>query len=246
MSGTNETTAIEAAAVAYELLCSHSVAEPALISCRRPIRLRAAVPVGIETLLNPPFFISYYNKPYHPLEPVPTLRIIYNVVGESGPGLAPIRPESRLEKHLSSSVLLSHISARLRSLPPYAEMRLRVPDMGSLSAPLAAVSRNLPPLNFITIHYIYFIATCLLTAIIFWGSSTPAQSVTFTDSLFLTISAMTGAGLNTINLSTLNTWQQVILFVLIGVGSPIFVSAFVVLVRKRAFERRFDDVIKWQ
>lgn len=107
-----------------------------------------------------------------------------------------------------------------------------------------ALRRWLPPLNFITIHYLYFIGTCLLSAIIFWGSSTPARSVSFTDSLFLTVSAMSLAGLNTVNLSTLNTFQQFLLFLLIMLGSAIFVSAFVVHVRRHYFERKFKDVIE--
>jgi hypothetical protein len=53
---------------------------------------------------------------------------------------------------------------------------------------------HLPDLSFITLHYLYFIATGLTSAIIFWGSSTPAKSVSFTDSLFLCVSAMTEAG----------------------------------------------------
>jgi hypothetical protein len=58
-------------------------------------------------------------------------------------------------------------------------------------------------LSFITLHYAYFITTCLITSLIFWGSSTPDKSVRYIDSLFLVISAMTEAGLNTVNLSTL-------------------------------------------
>jgi hypothetical protein len=53
-------------------------------------------------------------------------------------------------------------------------------------------------------------------------------------------------GLNTINLSTLNTFQQFMLFVLILLGSAIFVSAFVVHVRKKAFEKKFKSVIERQ
>jgi Trk-type K+ transport system membrane component len=58
-------------------------------------------------------------------------------------------------------------------------------------------------ISFITWHYIYFCATCLIAGVIFWASSTPAKSVRFIDSLFLAVSAMTEAGLNTVNLSTL-------------------------------------------
>ncbi|KAK5121341.1 hypothetical protein LTR85_005507 [Meristemomyces frigidus] len=115
--------------------------------------------------------------------------------------------------------------------------------LGPLSRPLRFLRGLLPPLNFITIHYLYFIGTCLLFAVIFWGSSTPAHSVSFTDALFLCVSAMTEAGLNTVNLSQLNTFQQVIMFLLILLGSAIWVSAFVVHVRKTAFEREFKVVV---
>ena len=104
------------------------------------------------------------------------------------------------------------------------------------------VRRHSPSLNFITLHYIYFIVTCLLASVIFWGASTPPRSVTYTDSLFITVSAMTLAGLNTVNLSTLNTFQQCMLFSLIIIGSAIFVSAFVVHIRMKAFEKRFRHI----
>lgn len=59
----------------------------------------------------------------------------------------------------------------------------------------------LPPCNFIVLHYAYFILTPLVCSAIFWGSSTPARSVAYVayvDSLFMCVSAMTGAGLNTV------------------------------------------------
>ena len=55
---------------------------------------------------------------------------------------------------------------------------------------------------------------------------------------------MTEAGLNTINLSTLNTFQQFILFLLIIIGSAIWVSIGVVHVRKKAFERKFSSIVE--
>jgi hypothetical protein len=113
-----------------------------------------------------------------------------------------------------------------------------------LVRPWRLVRRWLPPLNFITIHYAYFVVTCLISAVIFWGASTPARSVRFIDALFLVVSAMTLSGLGTINLSTVNTFQQVLLFLLIMMGSAIFVSGFVVHVRKRAFEKKFRIVIE--
>lgn len=54
----------------------------------------------------------------------------------------------------------------------------------------------LPPLNFITIHYAYFIVVPLVASLVFWGSSNPKFSISYVDSLFLVMSAMTEAGLN--------------------------------------------------
>ncbi|EJT80939.1 hypothetical protein GGTG_00929 [Gaeumannomyces tritici R3-111a-1] len=102
----------------------------------------------------------------------------------------------------------------------------------------------LPPLTFITCHYAYFVGMCLVFSLIFWGSSSAVFPVGYVDSLFLVVSAMTGTGLNTVNLSHLNTWQQIMLFLLIMFGGPIWVSVWTFLARKRAFERRFNDVVR--
>lgn len=107
-----------------------------------------------------------------------------------------------------------------------------------------SVRKYLPPLNFITIHYAYFIVVCLISSVIFWRSSDPAFSISYTDSLFIVVSAMTEAGLNTVNLSTLTTWQQTMLFLLIMLGSTIWVSIWTVLARKHVFEKRFESIVR--
>lgn len=101
----------------------------------------------------------------------------------------------------------------------------------------------LPPLNFITLHYGYFVSVCLIASLIFWLSSDPSWSISYTDSLFLVVSAMTEAGLNTVNLSQMTTWQQTLLFLLIIFGSSIWVSIWTILARKHVFETRFYDVV---
>ncbi|KAI2821909.1 hypothetical protein CBS115989_2509 [Aspergillus niger] len=100
----------------------------------------------------------------------------------------------------------------------------------------------LPPFNFLTLHYVYFIATSLICSVIFWGSSTPRRSVSYTDSLFLCISAMTGAGLNTVDLSSLNSFQQSILFALLLLGHAILISITVLFVRMGAFQAKFKGI----
>ncbi|RAK86537.1 potassium transporter [Aspergillus costaricaensis CBS 115574] len=100
----------------------------------------------------------------------------------------------------------------------------------------------LPPFNFLTLHYVYFIATSLICSVLFWGSSTPRRSVSYTDSLFLCISAMTGAGLNTVDLSSLNSFQQSILFALLLLGHAILISITVLFVRMGAFQAKFKGI----
>lgn len=76
-------------------------------------------------------------------------------------------------------------------------------------------------MRFLTIHYAYFIGTCLIGSLILWGAAHPLGSLRYVDALFLAVSAMTLAGLNTVNLSTLNTFQQLLLFFLIILGSAV-------------------------
>ncbi|KAL4936841.1 hypothetical protein BDV06DRAFT_85111 [Aspergillus oleicola] len=105
------------------------------------------------------------------------------------------------------------------------------------------VSALLPPFNFLTLHYAYFIGVSLISSLMFWGTSTdPPKSVSYTDSLFMCVSAMTGAGLNTVEASTLSTIQQVIMFVLLMMGHAILISITVLHVRKRAFKHKFKGI----
>ncbi|KAI0876975.1 TrkH-domain-containing protein [Hypoxylon argillaceum] len=105
-------------------------------------------------------------------------------------------------------------------------------------------SLSLSPVALNSTAYAYFIAVSLLASLIFWGSSNPRMSISYVDSLFLVVSAMTEAGLNTVNLSQMTTWQQVLLWLLIIIGSSIWVSIWTVVIRKHAFERRFEEIVK--
>ncbi|KUI60843.1 High-affinity potassium transport protein [Cytospora mali] len=102
----------------------------------------------------------------------------------------------------------------------------------------------LPPVNYITVHYAYFIIVGLVFTLIFWGSSAPSLSIGFWDGLFLTFSALTSAGLNTVNVSSLSTGQQVILAILLMLGNPILISIFTLVFRMYVFEKRFKDVVE--
>ena len=117
---------------------------------------------------------------------------------------------------------------------------------GRLAEWATKIRPYLPPINFITVHYAYFIFSCLLFALIFWGcgSSSSGLQISFLDSLYLSMSALTSTGMNTANLSEMSTGQQVILFIAMMLGSPILISLWIVLFRRHMFEKRFRAIVK--
>lgn len=130
-------------------------------------------------------------------------------------GVSPIFPGWQVNTKLSSEHYINlRLTASLVTL-------LRTRSIPLPRHLIRCIKLFLPPLNFISLHYAYFIGVCLITSVIFWGAATPFRSVSYTDSLFFTVSAMTLAGLNTVNLSTLNSFQQVLLFTLIVLGSAV-------------------------
>ncbi|KAI1087696.1 TrkH-domain-containing protein [Rostrohypoxylon terebratum] len=109
-----------------------------------------------------------------------------------------------------------------------------------------AIRPYLPPVNYITLHYAYFIITSIIATLIFWGSSVPAYSVGWWDSMFMVVSALTATGLNTVNLSQLTTFQQVLLCVLMMIGSQVLVSYATIAYRQHIFEKRFEDIVEME
>ena len=72
--------------------------------------------------------------------------------------------------------------------------------------------------TFFRLHATAFTVIPLIFAGIFYASNGRFH-ISFLDSLFLCYSAMTVTGLSTINLSTLTTWQQFILYFLMTIVS---------------------------
>ncbi|EFY87055.1 potassium transporter, putative [Metarhizium acridum CQMa 102] len=91
--------------------------------------------------------------------------------------------------------------------------------------------------NFVSLHYAYFIFVSLLSSVVFWLLSEPKFSVAYVDSLFMVVSGVTETGLNTVDLSKLTTAQQVLLCLLMICGSAVWVSIWLISARKRSFCR---------
>ncbi|KIJ31257.1 hypothetical protein M422DRAFT_104826, partial [Sphaerobolus stellatus SS14] len=93
-------------------------------------------------------------------------------------------------------------------------------------------------LNFYRIHVLVFTFTPLIAAGIFYASNGEFH-IAFIDALFLCVSSMTVTGLATVDLSSLTLWQQVIMFLLMCLGSPISISWIIVYVRRYYLASKF-------
>jgi Trk-type K+ transport system membrane component len=76
-------------------------------------------------------------------------------------------------------------------------------------------------LNFYRIHLLFFTIVPLAFAGVFYAVSREDNPVSFIDSLFLCVSAITVAGLYPIMLSNISVGQQVILLILTAMGGVV-------------------------
>ena len=94
-------------------------------------------------------------------------------------------------------------------------------------------------LNSYRVHLLYFILTILLASIILWSSTANVANsdfsfhLRFIDALFLCTSAMTNSGLNTVNLSSLTSFQQTVIGILMFLGNILTVASFTVWHRRQ-------------
>lgn len=70
----------------------------------------------------------------------------------------------------------------------------------------------------------------------------PNGNIKYIDALFLGSGAATQSGLNTVDINTLNTWQQLVLYFVPMATNPITVNSFVVFLRLYWFEKRFQHI----
>jgi potassium uptake Trk family protein len=69
-------------------------------------------------------------------------------------------------------------------------------------------------------------------------------SIAYIDALFLASCASTQAGLNTVDLNALNTFQQIVLYLWPMMTNPITINSFVVFLRLYWFEKRFQHIAR--
>ncbi|KAI1106272.1 potassium transport protein TRK1/TRK2 [Jackrogersella minutella] len=103
------------------------------------------------------------------------------------------------------------------------------------------LSRN-PHFNFITAHYFWIIGWTIIGSVLLFASG--RGQLAYIDSLFFASGANTQAGLNTVDVNTLNTFQQLVIYFLAMMSNPISIHSSVVFLRLYWFEKRFQHVVR--
>ncbi|KAM7205055.1 Low-affinity potassium transport protein [Rhypophila sp. PSN 637] len=98
-----------------------------------------------------------------------------------------------------------------------------------------------PHFNFISTHYFYIMGSSLIGSIVLFASGRGLMP--YIDALFFATGASTQAGLNPIDVNKLNTFQQMWIYFTAMLTNPIVVNWFVVVLRLRWFERRFQHIV---
>ncbi|KAF7544728.1 hypothetical protein G7Z17_g9720 [Cylindrodendrum hubeiense] len=101
----------------------------------------------------------------------------------------------------------------------------------------AFVSKT-PHFNFISVHYTWIVGATLLASIIIYAGGT--DTVSYVDALMFASGANTQAGLNPADLMSLNTFQQVVIYLFTMMSNPITLHSSVVFLRLYWFEKRFQ------
>ena len=94
--------------------------------------------------------------------------------------------------------------------------------------------------NFITIHYLYITGMSIFFSVVIYGIG----DMPYIDALFFGSGACTQSGLNTIDINTIHTGQQVCLYIAAMFCNPIVIHSSVVFIRLYWFEKRFKDVVR--
>lgn len=125
---------------------------------------------------------------------------------------------------------------RLRSHPLGYGRRLR-DGIHSIAETIGPYVRVVLP-NFRAVHYCYIITMAFLGSVLMY----PVHNASYIDILFTAAAASTQAGLNTINMNEMTLYQQIVVYLVTTLTTPIFIHGSLLFVRLYWFERHFDNI----
>ncbi|KAI1110015.1 cation transport protein-domain-containing protein [Nemania sp. NC0429] len=98
-----------------------------------------------------------------------------------------------------------------------------------------------PHFDFLTIHYFWIIGWAIIGSVLIYAPG--RGGLAYIDALTFAAGANTQAGLNTVDLNRLNTFQQAVIYICSLLSNPITIHSFVVFLRLYWFERTFQHTV---
>lgn len=102
---------------------------------------------------------------------------------------------------------------------------------------LGPVVKKLIP-NFIFAHYVYIIFMTILCSVILY----PQKNIEYIDALVFAAGTCTQGGLQTVQTNDLKLYQQVVIYVICMLTTPIFIHGSLTFLRLYWYEKRFDNI----
>ncbi|CEJ89429.1 hypothetical protein VHEMI05272 [[Torrubiella] hemipterigena] len=99
-----------------------------------------------------------------------------------------------------------------------------------------------PHFSFITAHYFWIIGATIVGSILFYAAG--RGSLAYIDALLFASGSNTQAGLNPVDVNTLNTFQQTLIYFFALTSNPITLHGCVVFLRLYWFEKRFQGWVR--
>lgn len=109
--------------------------------------------------------------------------------------------------------------------------------VASLEKSLGPYLKKIFP-SFIAVHYFYIFTAAILGSILIY----PVKTIKYIDALFFASGAATQAGLNTVDMNKLSLYQQIVIYIICCLTTPIFIHGSLCFLRLYWFERYFDNI----
>lgn len=101
------------------------------------------------------------------------------------------------------------------------------------------ITKRLAP-NFLVAHYVYMLTLIIISSVLLLIGN--GSKIAYVDLLFFACSASTQAGLSTVVSTDLTLFQQIVLYFLCMLTTPLFIHGSLVFIRLFWYEKRFKNI----
>lgn len=144
------------------------------------------------------------------------------------------RKRPHLRKTLTKTA--TYVDANFTQIKLSLGARIRKP-LYKIEDTLGPFIKKIIP-NFVIAHYCYIILWIILGSVVIYGE----QNMDYTDALLFATGASTQGGLATLQINEMKLYQQIAVYVICMLTTPIFIHGSLTFLRLYWYEKRFDNI----